>query len=149
MAEDEVKFLYVKSAFPDDRVALHEVDDLHPGGSVIVAGKIVAKVADTPFVRLRLRDRWLVEASESKEKSAADKWADERSKSMSAVGDTSIFADIDRQDAPVEERADFNRQEVEAIAARQDKGDVDDRDPVLSDKAMKRDDKAPARSQDR
>lgn len=139
MAE-ETKYLYVKSALPGSEVALHEVDDAHPGGSAIVAGNIVAKVADTPFVRARLRDRWLVEADDSKEKSAADKWSEERTKLMSATEQPtdSVFGDVEVETPEAEGRAEFNKAEVERIAKDQEEGRVDPRDPNLVDKASRK-----------
>jgi hypothetical protein len=64
-AQDDREFLYVRSALDDNRVALHEIDPLHPGGSVIVAGDLVAKVGRTAYVMSRLRENWLEEADDA------------------------------------------------------------------------------------
>ena len=74
-AADVPKFLYVQSALDGDAVAIHEVDDAHPGGSVIVAGDMVVKVGNTPFVQDRLRAGWLEEVSGDRQ---ADEWAKQR-----------------------------------------------------------------------
>jgi hypothetical protein len=124
MAEEQ-QYLYVKSALDDDRVALHEVDDAHPGGSAIVAGDLVAKVGDTAMVRSRLRDRWLVEVSGGEETKKADKWADERQEMMSAS-----------PTAAEPERVDFHKEAVERMAERQSRGEIDERDPLVSDVAV-------------
>jgi hypothetical protein len=83
--DNEPTYLYVRSNLDGDDVALHEVDDKHPGGSVIVAGQNVEKVADTAFVRSRLRDRWLVEVKGSEGKKGADDRAKARTEMLSAT----------------------------------------------------------------
>jgi hypothetical protein len=66
----------VQSARDDNRVALSEVDDAHPGGSVFVAqGTGPVKVANTAAVMDALRNDLLEEVSESKGKAHADKMA--------------------------------------------------------------------------
>lgn len=72
-------FMYVKSG-DAGRVGMAEVDDKHPGGSVMV-GDQCRKVGKTPFAMYQLRGGMLVECSGSREKSAADKFAAEAVKS--------------------------------------------------------------------
>lgn len=81
--KDAPEFLYVRSNLDGNEVALHEVDPAHPGGSVLVAGTNVEKVGDTPFVRSRLRDRWLVEAKGDRK--GDRKGADERAKAREGM----------------------------------------------------------------
>lgn len=78
--EPEIKFLYVESARDDDRVALSEVNDAHPGGSIFVArGTGAVKVANTAAVMDGLRDgpdgRMLREVSGASAKKKADESA--------------------------------------------------------------------------
>jgi hypothetical protein len=78
-AKDEgPEFFYVRSALDENRVALHEVDEKHPGGSVLVAGKNPVKVGNTKFVKDRLRDGFLVEVSGDRARKQADKMAADR-----------------------------------------------------------------------
>ena len=77
-AKDEPEFLYVRSNLNGDAVALHEIDPAHPGGSVMVAGNLPAKVAPTSFVRERLRDHWLVEVDDADDRKRADEIAASR-----------------------------------------------------------------------
>jgi hypothetical protein len=83
---DEPQYLYVQSARDDNRVALHEVDDAHPFGSVLVAGDNVEKVADTALVRAQLREGELVEVRDAADRKAADKSYDERRKAFEEAG---------------------------------------------------------------
>lgn len=85
-ANDEPQFLYVQSALEGNRVALHEVDDAHPFGSVLVAGDRVEKVGDTAFVRAQLREGALTEVRDAADKKAADKAMDERTKAFEEAG---------------------------------------------------------------
>ena len=81
-------FVYVRSGFDNNRVALHEVDAEHPSGSVIVAANSgPVKVGNTALVRQRLRDGWLVEVTNKADKEEADRAAAERSKRLSATTD--------------------------------------------------------------
>lgn len=73
------KYIYVKSNRNDNRVALSEVDDLHPGGSAFVAaGTGAVKVGVTPFVRDQLMQGHLIEVDDSAEKKEAEALADEK-----------------------------------------------------------------------
>lgn len=76
----EPEFLYVESARDDDRVALSEIDDAHPGGSIFVARGVGAvKVANTASVMAALRNGpdgpLLREVSGSSAKKRADETA--------------------------------------------------------------------------
>jgi hypothetical protein len=84
--DEEPQFLYVRSARDDNRVALHEVDEAHPGGSVLVAGDMVRKVADTSYVRAQIRENQLMEVKDAKSKSSADKWLADREKAFVEAG---------------------------------------------------------------
>lgn len=85
-ANDEPQFLYVQSALEGNRVALHEVDDAHPFGSVLVAGDNVVKVGDTAFVRAQLREGALTEVRNASDKKDADKAQEEREKAYRDAG---------------------------------------------------------------
>jgi hypothetical protein len=76
-AKDEGNFLYVRSARGDDRVALHEIDVAHPGGSVVVAGDRVVKVGNTAMVQDALRrDQLTEDGIDADGRKAADEFAD-------------------------------------------------------------------------
>lgn len=51
----ESQYLYVKGNRDDGRVAISEVDDAHPGGSIFVAHRMTRKAAKTAFVMEKLR----------------------------------------------------------------------------------------------
>lgn len=68
------KFLYVKGNRNDGRVALSEVDDAHPGGSVFIAHRMVRKVAKTAFVNDQLHDGFIVETDDADDKKEADEF---------------------------------------------------------------------------
>lgn len=89
------EFVYVRSNFDNDRIALHEIDVAHPGGSAVVARNHgTVKVGNTAAVRARLRDQWLVEDTSSEGKKSADEAADKRVESLEAQGDSGAsFAD--------------------------------------------------------
>jgi hypothetical protein len=70
----EPKFIYVKGNRNDGRVALSEVDEAHPGGSVFVAHRMVRKVAKTAFVNDQLHDGALVETDDADDKKEADEF---------------------------------------------------------------------------
>lgn len=74
MADDKHPgYMYVESARSDNRVALHEVDEAHPGGSVIVSRNSgPRKVAKTPFAMMRLRENELREVTKSGAKKIAE-----------------------------------------------------------------------------
>lgn len=58
----------VKSTLPDNRLALHERHDEHPGGEAFVYGDTPVDVARTPLVQRRLADEWLVRVEGGKVK---------------------------------------------------------------------------------
>ena len=59
--------LWVKSGHLDNRVALHERDDAHPGGEVFVKGDgQPVEVGDTPEVHARIARGLLVKADAPK-----------------------------------------------------------------------------------
>ena len=89
------EFLYVRSNFDNDRIALHEIDPAHVGGSAVVARNHgTVKVGNTAAVRARLRDQWLVEDMSAEGKKAADKAAEEKVEALEAEGDRgAAFAD--------------------------------------------------------
>lgn len=89
------KYMYVRSTTGDNRVAFHEVDDAHPGGSVIVAGPGVVKVGRTPFALARVRERALAEVKDSGERSKADKAAKAREDALPDVGRPVVPSDED------------------------------------------------------
>lgn len=100
-ANDQGEVLYVRSGRDDNRVALHEIDPAHPGGSVIVAGEECRKVGNTALVLDQLRKGELEECDGEADIKAADKHADERVK---AFGETGVA-----QDRP-ESRSDAYRE---------------------------------------
>lgn len=51
----------VKSALPDNRVALWDRNPAHPGGEVLIWGDDVREVAETEAVRNAIKDGRLVE----------------------------------------------------------------------------------------
>lgn len=57
------KTQWVVSNRKDDRVAIWEKDDAHPGGEAYVAGKVPEEVAMTPEMSLRLRNEEIREAT--------------------------------------------------------------------------------------
>lgn len=85
-ANDEPQFLYVRSARDDNRVALHEVDDAHPFGSVLVAGDACVKVGDTALVRAQLREGELEEVKGASDRKDADKALEDRQKAFEEAG---------------------------------------------------------------
>ena len=86
--------LYVKSGFDNNRIALHEIDPAHPGGSVVVAGDKPTKVGNTAMVRARLRDQWLVEVSGEGVHKEADKRAENRVKMIeSSLGNETAVSE--------------------------------------------------------
>lgn len=62
----------VKSTRDDNRVALWERDDAHPGGEAMVYGPDPVEVGDTPLVRLRIGERALEEVREPRKASAKE-----------------------------------------------------------------------------
>jgi hypothetical protein len=65
MADNKTKTIWVESGLGNNRVALWERDDAHPGGEAWVAGKGKApvQVGETALVRRLIGDRQLVEVS--------------------------------------------------------------------------------------
>lgn len=59
------KTQWVVSNRADDRVAIWEPDEAHPGGEAWVAGKVPAEVAMTGEVSLKLRNEELRPATEA------------------------------------------------------------------------------------
>lgn len=59
------KTQWVVSNRDDERVALWDPDDVHPGGYAWVAGKVPDEVAMTPDVALKLRNEELRPATEA------------------------------------------------------------------------------------
>lgn len=96
------EFFYVRSNLDENRVALHEVDAKHPGGSVIVAGNTPVKVGNTKFVRDRLRDGFLVEVSGDKATRMADKAAAERDEMYPNASDDWEWNEENENDEPAE-----------------------------------------------
>src|SRR5947209_6049094 len=62
--QPSVKMIRVKSGLSDNRVALYEKNDAHPGGECFVAGPTVAEVAETPEVLYRLGTGQLVKTDD-------------------------------------------------------------------------------------
>ncbi len=109
---DAPEFLYVTSARDDDRVVLHEVDDAHPGGSVLVAGDMVRKVAPTALVLAALRDPLgLTEVRNAKNQKSADEFLDMRAKAFAEAGmaqPTTVAGDMPGTVTELEENAEDN-----------------------------------------
>jgi hypothetical protein len=74
---DANKTIWVRSARDDNRVAAHEVDPAHPGGSIMVAGDLVVEAAPTAFVEAQIRAEALEEVTDSKDIEAARKRREE------------------------------------------------------------------------
>jgi hypothetical protein len=126
MAEnDGPEFVYVRSNLDNNRVALHEIDPAHPGGSVMVARNMgTQKVGNTALVRARLRDQWLVEDTSADGKKEADKAAETREEYLTGIADRGAVASeafVDNRTWPgaeptVEEKmADENPKVAEAM----------------------------------
>lgn len=62
----------VKSTRPDNRVALWERDENHPGGEAMVYGPDPVEVGDTPLVRLRIGEGALEQVRETRKPAAKE-----------------------------------------------------------------------------
>lgn len=102
-SNDEL-FMYVRSTTGDNRVAFHEVDDAHPGGSAFVAGPKVVKVGRTALAQERIRSRMLAEVKgDSRQKAQADK---------DAQAKIDALPDVTRPDVPDFDEVDEETGEV-------------------------------------
>lgn len=101
------KFMYVKGNRNDDRVALSEVDDAHPGGSVFVARRMVRKVARTPFVQDQIHDGHLVETDDPDDIAAADKFLQEllASEAPADAVSSEKYSDMDQAELAAEAKS--------------------------------------------
>jgi hypothetical protein len=82
------EYVYVRSNFDNDRLALHEIDPAHPMGSAVVARNHgTVKVGNTAMVRARLRDQWLVEDTSAEGKKHADEALKVREEELDNTGD--------------------------------------------------------------
>lgn len=64
MADEKVKLIRVRSGRDDNRVAIWDVDPLHPTGEIFVAGDRVVEAALTPAVERALASGELLETAE-------------------------------------------------------------------------------------
>jgi len=71
----QADYIYVRSGRSDNRVALSEVDEAHPGGTAFVAQGMTRKVGYTPFVADQIRQGFLVEVNDAAGKKQADEFA--------------------------------------------------------------------------
>lgn len=102
----------------EHRIAAREVDDRHPNGEALVFGPDPQEVADTAYIRQRIREGAIEEASEADGKKAQEKRQKAAASALAGAGDRGLLESRARELATAQNQLTEQQQSLEAERAK-------------------------------